>query len=504
MLLLVALVPSVGGAQKLNLSQPRVAPGSAVVGEAISFEIRVHAAIDSPPERVWVEVAGRTVPLTGSGDAWARGVPFTVVIDDLPVGRHEVEFGAAVGDQEAHEKARRLIVRAAPEAAGGQGAGSQGGAGGGSPADPVTPEAPGAEAPGAEAPGADSPAPETPPTGSGQPAEAAPPGGTDDGAPNGGAGTMGPDAGPVVTSAFQVKAADPSERTDDATADSAAAVGGAVTTPDSVPPAAGSVGVPSGVRGAETHPWRNGVASLGTGLPVVLGGSDPLAEARLISVTMMTTGVVVMTFAFGFLARRRRDGEPTDPDEVVIARAAGIGTVATASLAPAAAAAPSWPVHNADDPESQMPRWRRPSLQAARKEDPAKVATSRVALTFATTAIASSGPATSGYPAVVAGMAPVDGLERRRIRYRLVRLLDGPDELRAGELGYLDEGDEVQLISQSGAYWLVLCPNGGQGWIHRMTLGDPIASSGPLAAAGAGPDDVDEDVLAAFLNRRAG
>jgi hypothetical protein len=219
-------------------------------------------------------------------------------------------------------------------------------------------------------------------------------------------------------------------------------------------------------------------------------------------VTTATTGVVVMTFAFGFFAKRRRDGEPIAPDEVLEARAAHAGALATAPLAAGhPAAGPSWPRTDADDPESHLPRWRRPSLQEARKADPARREQVHVAMTF-TGAVSMGGRADV---ALVGGVAPVEGLERRRIRYRLVRLLDGPDELRAGEIGYLDEGDEVQLVSRAGAYWLVLCPNGQQGWIHRMTLGDVVepAAQARGPASSSVTEEIDADVLAAFLARRA-
>ena len=79
-------------------------------------------------------------------------------------------------------------------------------------------------------------------------------------------------------------------------------------------------------------------------------------------------------------------------------------------------------------------------------------------------------------------VGPLDGRERRLIRYNVVRLLDVPDELRGIEIGFLDQGDEVQLLERQGTYWLVLCPNGGQGWIHKMTLGEVVADDdGPAA-----------------------
>jgi hypothetical protein len=77
-----------------------------------------------------------------------------------------------------------------------------------------------------------------------------------------------------------------------------------------------------------------------------------------------------------------------------------------------------------------------------------------------------------------AGVRPLENFERRQIGYRLVRLLDSPDELRAREIGIVDQGDEVQLLQRHGVYWLVLCPDGRQGWIHRMTLADPTRVAG--------------------------
>jgi len=130
-----------------------------------------------------------------------------------------------------------------------------------------------------------------------------------------------------------------------------------------------------------------------------------------------------------------------------------------------------------------MPRWRRPSLLEARKADPARsIATSTGRMSFANGAVDA-----------------VDGRERRVIRYRVVRLLDAPDELRSADIGQLDQGDEVQLLERSGAYWLVLCPDGRQGWLHKMTLGDVVTD----APQGQWPADVDDDVLTAFLAARA-
>ena len=115
-----------------------------------------------------------------------------------------------------------------------------------------------------------------------------------------------------------------------------------------------------------------------------------------------------------------------------------------------------------DDIEALMPRWRRPSLIQARKADPIRDSEPAPRLTFDQGLV-----------------GPLDGRERKVIRYRVVRLLDSPDELRGTEIGYLDQGDEVQLLEKYGAYWLVLSPDGQQGWLHKMTLGDVVRGGRP-------------------------
>jgi hypothetical protein len=94
----------------------------------------------------------------------------------------------------------------------------------------------------------------------------------------------------------------------------------------------------------------------------------------------------------------------------------------------------------------------------------------------------------------------------------VVTLLDSPDEIRGNGIGILVQGDEVQLLEKRGVYWLVLCPDGLQGWIHKMTLGEtvgqPTISSTPTATMPIAADtwtmgdDIDGDVLAAYLESR--
>jgi SH3-like domain-containing protein len=83
------------------------------------------------------------------------------------------------------------------------------------------------------------------------------------------------------------------------------------------------------------------------------------------------------------------------------------------------------------------------------------------------------------------------------VRYRIVRLLDRPDELTANTVGSLDEGDQVAVVEQSGLYRRVETPDGRTGWLHKMTLGDVIE------APDAPEPEIDPDVLMAYLAARA-
>ncbi len=151
--------------------------------------------------------------------------------------------------------------------------------------------------------------------------------------------------------------------------------------------------------------------------------------------------------AFVLFGKRRRDGDESESGSLQAAAAdAGVNMAAADGLA--------------EVDESQLPRWRRPSLQQVRRTDPLRAVANEPHLSFES-----------------AGVRPLESYERREIRYRLVRLLDGPDEVRASEIGILDRGDEVQLLERRGVYWRILCPDGRAGWIHRMTLGNPASEA---------------------------
>ena len=170
-------------------------------------------------------------------------------------------------------------------------------------------------------------------------------------------------------------------------------------------------------------------------------GPSQLLNQLAPTIATLLLGTVAWA-AFVFFGRKRR--EEDDPGNSPLATAAATGLEGQAATGLEAV------------DESLMPRWRRPSLQQLRRTDPLRAATEAPHMSFE-----------------AAGVRPLENYERRSIGYRLVRLLDSPDELRATEIGVLDQGDEVQLLDRHGAYWLVLCPDGRQGWVHRMTLADP-------------------------------
>ena len=185
--------------------------------------------------------------------------------------------------------------------------------------------------------------------------------------------------------------------------------------------------------------------------------------------------MVTLTAAFLVFGRRRRDGD-TDDGELAVAAATAYG----GPLAVAPSAIGSLGIDpGTGGTDVDLPRWRRPSLLAARKSDP-----TRGIDAMAATHLAFAG-----------GAAPA-GQERRVVRYRIVRLLDRPDELTANTVGSLDEGDQVAIVEKSGLYRRVETPDGRTGWLHKMTLGDLI--TGPDATE----PDIDPDVLMAYLAAR--
>jgi len=149
---------------------------------------------------------------------------------------------------------------------------------------------------------------------------------------------------------------------------------------------------------------------------------------------------------------------------------------ALAAMAPLTAEAVA-----AADPEMNMPRWRRPSLKAARFSDPKRYDSfGRTPMHFTP----DTAPATAAL---------------RVVRYAMVPLLDRPDEVLGMPVADLMVGDELHVVESSTAYWEVVTPDGERGWVHRTTLGLPTAAA---KESDAGQRIDAEDALSALLAAR--
>jgi hypothetical protein len=457
------------GTGSTHLRDGWVSPRLARPASLIRFSVTYRNGDGAAPAFVRVMIDGRPRTMTSrtTGGDYRQGVRFAFDAK-LPAGHHRVRFKALGLDGTAAALGAgwvRIVARSS-------GDGSSGGAGGGTSSDGGSSGADSTGAPSGSGAGtADG-------SSAGEGVGAAP-GAVADSVSEGAGredemlGGRGGVAGFEVSRPFGTAMSTPPQGTVEAGGDPANPTGGN-DTPAARPETAGDAGQGGRVGAALGAPDGSSLLGLGGG-PL-----DGMLHAYPVLIT--TSGTVAVWMAFVFFGKRRRDGEPPAPDPVLAAHAAaGPEPIPTASLVPPTTS--GLPIPPGVDPnEAALPRWRRPSLMLARKTDPLRTDVVPAALTFADGTV-----------------RPVDGAERRRIRYRLVRLMDVPDEIRANEIGVLDQGDEVQVIEAVGTYRLVLCPDGQQGWLHRMVLGDVIEAEEPVELA---PDGLDEDVLAAFLAAR--
>jgi hypothetical protein len=132
----------------------------------------------------------------------------------------------------------------------------------------------------------------------------------------------------------------------------------------------------------------------------------------------------------------------------------GAGHLASTAVAPVATLARSGAGASGDEAnpdEANLPRWLRPTLRQQRQWSDRQA------------------PAAAREPERFAS-APRAGVDRRTIGYRLVRLSDGPDDLRSSEIGRLDRGDEVEIIGDVGGFLQVRTPGGLEGWVPRIAI----------------------------------
>ena len=252
-----------------------------------------------------------------------------------------------------------------------------------------------------------------------------------------------------------------------------------------IPGSAGEVGPPAG------DPLGSAVGDASSGGSV--DGADALLQAgllgflahdpfgqlpRLATLAALVSTTTTLALAFLLFGKKRRDEAPTESDAALAAAAASPYAMLGSELVPAYAGVDP----GTGGTDINLPRWRRPSLLAARKSDPIRNGVEHVNLTF-------------GLP----GASTACG-ERQVVRYRLVRLLDRPDELLGQAVDSLDEGDEVEILEQRGTYRRVATPDGREGWLHRMTLGEIVSDAPPSTFVS---DEVTDDVLLAYLTARA-
>jgi hypothetical protein len=453
-LLVVVLLVAPGGAlaSSVRLSDAAVTPRTGTSATTFTFGVTyTNKQGSGAPNEIFVVIDGVSHTMVAQGSDWRNGVRF-IFKTRLPVGTHTIAFHSLGRDRFVDDlPAGTAKVSAAPAPR------------------PTTAPVPPTDPP--------TTSPSTSPSG---PVSTPGPGESSGSSGSGGSGgSADRDYDSIGGSGTRVEGSrggpgvggTPASGGDDFATHSAGGTGG---------PSSDSAG--SGNAGAG---WSDVAAFLKALAP---GGLTTRSMPLLPSI-IITAGTVAMLMTFMFFGKRRRDGEPPESDEVLSAAAArGTGVAATASLVPNFPVAPGIP-----EDEIGMPRWRRPSLLEARKTDPARSGIPIAApLSFARSAMGLAG-----------------GGERRFIRYHVVGLLDVPDEFRGQEIGMLSRDDEVQLLERSGTYWRVLCPDGREGWIHKMTLGDVVGESrSPSAAeawAATRPDvgDFDHDVLTAFMTSRA-
>lgn len=421
----------------LSLSGGGVSPSSGVVGTSFTFSVTYVSKDGAAPATVVVRLDGSSIPMRprDAGDTNYKDGAVFVLTRRPPLGTHRYSFGAV--DDKGRSASLRggtfTVVKAPPPTP--------------APTPKPTPKptprptlAPTPRpAPVTPKPTPKPPAPTTAPV-TPAPATAAPTA-TFDGA-GAGAGIVGPGTGGP-----RVPGSDPG----------------------------GPGGELTGGRVRDPIAWVRQLIGVGT-LPAIVGVVLVIAfllAARRRRVTDDGTGSGGVTTSFMAQAASLAARVPS-PSGATAAHRGNGSTPELPALAPP-------PLTAQEAAEAAMPRWRRPSLMAART---AMVSTSPTAtqpaagLTFSEDQLAAA------------------DLELRGIRYHMVPLLDRPDQLAGTQLGMLQMGDQVQVVDRSGVYVHVRTPLGQAGWIHRTTLGEPVR---PAPAAGPGTpttrDQVDLDAI---------
>ena len=172
-----------------------------------------------------------------------------------------------------------------------------------------------------------------------------------------------------------------------------------------------------------------------------------LAEGPYLPISSWVASCLLGLLMFAIVLRRRRDVDDAGS--------------AFATAYPIAYGSTGQPEHDPIDgepvdAEASIPRWRRPSVQAARQS---RLATATVS------------------PPVRFTTPPRSGDDRRVVGYRLVRVADSPDEVRSAELGRFDRGDEVEVLETAHNWTRVRGADGLEGWVLTETVASSVPDS---------------------------
>lgn len=469
---LVGVVPaSAARPASMELSDPSYSPGTATTSTFVTFRVTYRHTGGLAPWFVRVHIGGtaREMQPAVESDAWKHGVAF-VVTTQLPAGTWTPWFEAQRNDLYASVTMEGPITVIGPTP---------------TPTPRPTPTA------------TPRPTPTPTPKPTPKPTPAATPRPTPIATPK---STPKPTTKPRP-SATDTPPATAKPASDGTSTPQPSRSPDATTSPDTGPsptpdpglaaihpgPATGGPGGAGGPDGDFGGGPRNDANPTLTGS---LGQAPPGQQLLpMVAIAVAIAGGLTMLMAFVLFGRRRRGDE--DPDEASLAASASAGypPSLTPRQAPANGSSAMTAMAAVPERDAHLPRWRRPSLLEARKNDPLRGGiTASATLTFDRQA-----------------GEVVEGMGRRRIRYRLVSLLNLPDEVQGVEIASLDEGDEVLLLEKSGTYWRVLCPDGREGWLHKMTLGDTVIDSPSAPNTWTTGDDGQggfEDIMRAYAESR--
>ncbi len=390
-----------GASHVMTLTNGTASPGSGPAGSSFTFSVTYTDNAGCAPTAIAVTVDGvGTTDLTASSTTYQSGVVFQRAMT-LPAGTWTYRFGATSGSGNGTDSVILTTV---------------------SPAAVVVTSPPPPPPP---------PTPKPTPTPTPRPTPAPTP--TPTPTP-----TSTATPGPTPT-----ETASPAPST---TADASPSGAGPLPSASLVAsprPSDSSLGGIVGAIGGRPGGWRGG-GGLGSAdlLPDGNGGGSSPLELLMAS-AVISLGGIALFMGLMAIARRRRAA-------ALAAEVGSSGPPVELSFAETRGLIPAAPPPDTPLEEASIPRWRRPSLRAARQLSERDVPIEHVPIVFRDLV----GP----------------GVVRRQVAYRLVRMGTEPDEFSGEEVGRLDRGDEVEILREEQGYCLVRTPLEAVGWVHRTTL----------------------------------